>query len=229
MQKPDLKILKEKLKSSNSIIGKHEYFNSAVLVPLIFINNEYHLLFQKRAANIRQGGEICFPGGEFDCRTDNNFIDTAIRETIEELGISFNSIEILGKMNLYVAPMGVTVEPVVGILNIRDIKDLNIDKNEVDKIFTIPLKYFMETPPEIYSSRVVLEPYYINDEGERIELLPVKHLNLPDKYLEKRIGKSVKVYVYRVNNEVIWGITSIIVRELLRIMNDSPENLACGL
>ena len=43
------------------VLGKEEYFNSAVLIPLVLINKEYNFLFEKRAASIRQGGEICFP------------------------------------------------------------------------------------------------------------------------------------------------------------------------
>ena len=130
-------------------------------------------------------------------------------------------------MNLYIAPMGVTVDPVLGILNIKSLEELKIDKNEVEEVFTVPLKYFLETQPEIYSSRIVLEPYYINDEGERIDLLPVKELNLPDRYVERRVGKSIKVYVYRTGEEIIWGITAAIIRELVRLINDEPEIPNC--
>jgi 8-oxo-dGTP pyrophosphatase MutT (NUDIX family) len=79
MNKEDLKKLVNNLPSSPGILRKDEFFNSAVIIPLIYLNDEYHFLFEKRAANIRQGGEICFPGGEYDPRLDKNFSDTAIR------------------------------------------------------------------------------------------------------------------------------------------------------
>jgi len=77
MNKNDLENLKKKLPPIPGILGKEEYFNAAVLIPLMMINGEYHFLFEKRAAHIRQGGEVCFPGGEFDPEVDTSFQDTA--------------------------------------------------------------------------------------------------------------------------------------------------------
>ena len=125
-------------------------FNSAVLIPLIHINDEYHLLFQKRANNIRQGGEVCFPGGEFDPEKDRDFLETAVRETIEEIGIKKDDIEIIGEMDTLVAPMGVTVDPFVGVLNINDLDKLNIDQTEVDRVFILPVSYFLSNNPSEY-------------------------------------------------------------------------------
>jgi len=102
--------LKKKLGKRDSVIGKDKYFNSAVLIPLIRIKNEYHLLFEKRSLNIRQGGEVSFPGGQYDNNTDNDFQQTAIRETEEELGIGAQKIDMLGKLGTLVAPMGVSVD-----------------------------------------------------------------------------------------------------------------------
>jgi len=63
LDKSNLEKLKESLSLHAGIIQKEEYLNTAVLIPLLDINNEYHFLFEKRSANIRQGGEICFLGG----------------------------------------------------------------------------------------------------------------------------------------------------------------------
>ena len=56
MNTSELEKLKSKLPIHPGILRKEEYFNSAVLIPLVFVNNEYNFLFEKRAANIRQGG-----------------------------------------------------------------------------------------------------------------------------------------------------------------------------
>ena len=37
---------------------------SAVLVPLVRQDGEYCLLYEIRSANVRQPGEVCFPGGK---------------------------------------------------------------------------------------------------------------------------------------------------------------------
>jgi 8-oxo-dGTP pyrophosphatase MutT (NUDIX family) len=35
----------------------------------------------------KRQGDVCFPGGKFDARFDQNIICTALRETNEELGL----------------------------------------------------------------------------------------------------------------------------------------------
>lgn len=57
MKKNNLKKLVSNLPKHPNVLGRHRFFNSAVLIPLVKIKGEYHLIFQKRAANIRQGGD----------------------------------------------------------------------------------------------------------------------------------------------------------------------------
>src|SRR5690625_2585093 len=70
-----------------SILGRENYREYAVLIPLIENENETHILFEIRSANLRsQPGDICFPGGKID-KEDRGPRHAAIRETSEELGI----------------------------------------------------------------------------------------------------------------------------------------------
>ena len=57
-----------------SIIGKDLYLNSAVLLPIVIIDNTEFVLFQKRSSTVRQPGEVSFPGGHFDSRYDDDFL-----------------------------------------------------------------------------------------------------------------------------------------------------------
>ncbi len=123
MNKAHLNKLVQNFEHYQGIIGKDKYFNSSVLIPLIFFGDEYHFLFEKRANNIRQGGEVSFPGGEFDKNKDKDFLDTAVRETIEEIGIAKEKIQIIGNMGTLVAPMGVTVDSFIGILKINKLNE----------------------------------------------------------------------------------------------------------
>lgn len=76
-----------------SIMGQQRYKQSAVLLPLLNIQDETHVLFEVRSMQMRsQPGDICFPGGRID-KTDKSPKETAIRETMEELGISASNIE----------------------------------------------------------------------------------------------------------------------------------------
>ena len=71
---------------------------AAVLVPLIQMDNgQTGLLFTKRNATLRRHArEVCYPGGKVDEKEE--FMDTAKRETFEEIGIPKNSIDIWGAM-----------------------------------------------------------------------------------------------------------------------------------
>jgi 8-oxo-dGTP pyrophosphatase MutT (NUDIX family) len=205
------------LEKLNGVIGRDKYLNTSVLIPLILIGNEYHVLFEKRAAGIRQGGEVSFPGGEFDSAVDINPEDTAIRETIEELGISKTSIKILGTMGTLVAPMGLTLDVFVATLEIKSINELKIDMNEVEKVFTIPVSFFKNNEPEKFSVKVEAHPYFINESGRKIELLPVRELGLPERYANPWKNGSHRVLVYRTSVETIWGLTAEIIYEFSKI------------
>jgi coenzyme A diphosphatase NUDT7 len=215
MNKDDLYKLKIKLPSVPGILGKDEYFNSAVLISLVMINGEYNFLFEKRAADIRQGGEICFPGGEYDKAIDSSFQETAIRETAEELGIKKEDILVHGILDTLVGPMGVTVDSFIGTINIPNINTLNFDKREVEKIFVIPVSYFMENEPERYHTRMEINPTDIDINGEKITTLPAKELQLPERYHNAWRGRKHNVYVYRTSEGVIWGITAALINEMI--------------
>lgn len=216
-----INLLKNVLANQPSVLAKDKYFNSAVLVPLLSVNDKCHFLFEKRAGNIKQGGEVSFPGGEIDTRLDKNFKDTAIRETTEELGVVADQIEIIGGMGTLVAPMGMTVDPFVGILNINSVEDLNIDIKEVEKVFTIPVSFFLENKPDTYYINVRAHPYDIDNEGNKIELLPVKKLGLLNRYANPWRKARHRVFVYNTPGEIVWGITAEIVYEFCKLIIDT--------
>ncbi len=197
-----------------SIIGKDLYINSAVLIPIIVIDKTEFVLFQKRSTTVRQPGEVSFPGGHFNSRFENDFLSTAIRETCEELGIEKDKISVLGKIGTLVAPMGIIVETYLGILNINSLDVLKIDHKEVDKIFVIPLEYFISNKPDEYFTRLEMHPFMTKEDGEKVELLPVKELGLPEKYSIPWTNGKHRVLVYRTSEEVIWGITAELIFEL---------------
>jgi 8-oxo-dGTP pyrophosphatase MutT (NUDIX family) len=210
--------LKENLTGQETIIGKDKYFNSAVLIPIININNEYHLLFEKRAKKIRQGGEVSFPGGEFDGKVDENFKQTAVRETEEELGIGVQNINVIGKLGTLVAPMGVTVDAYVAELNVKNFNELNIDTNEVERIFSIPVSHFINNKPSKYFVKLKAYPFEKNSDGEVIKSFPAEKFNLPPRYSGPWEGGTHRILVYETNEETIWGITAELVFEFCKLL-----------
>ena len=206
-----------------SVIGKDRYLNSAVLIPIVVIDGNEFILFQKRSQNVRQPGEISFPGGHFDSTVDTDFLSTAIRETCEELGVLNNKIEILGKLGTLVTPLEVIVEAYLGVLNINSIDELEIDRKEVEKIFLIPLQYFVDNDPDEYFTRLEIHPYITKEDGKREVLLPVKELGLPERYSFSWTRGKHRVFVYRTTEEIIWGITAELIYELSQILRDKID------
>lgn len=199
----------------STIIGKDRYLNSAVLIPLIQLNGKEYVLFEKRSTEVRQPGEISFPGGHFEISKDKDFMDTAIRETVEELGIAANKITILGKLGTLVTPMSIIVEAYIGKLDFESIEELKFDNKEVDKIFLVPLEFFFDNEPEKYENQLQLHPYIVDENGEKIDLLPVSKLGLPERYANPWKKGKHRVLVYRHENEIIWGITAELIYELV--------------
>ena len=78
--------------------------------------------------------------------------------------------------------MGAIIEPFIGYLHISDLKNLKINKNEVESVFTMPIEFFINNKPDEYKVRIDIQPSYINDDGEKITLLPAKELGLPKLY-----------------------------------------------
>ncbi len=215
MDKWIIESLKEKLPVVPGINGKEEYFNSAVLVLLMLINEEYHFVFQKRAAMIRQAGEICFPGGKFDPGQDADFRETALRETTEELGVPSEKIRMIGTLDTVFSNMGATVDAFLGILEVDSLDDLRISTDEVEKVFTIPVSYFEDTEPETYRVNIVVQPSYINEDGEKVVTFPVEELGLPERYTRPWGNILSNIYVYRVAEVAIWGITARLIKDVI--------------
>ena len=215
MKKNNLKKLVSNLPKHPNVLGRNRFFNSAVLIPIIKINGEYHLLFQKRAATIRQGGDICFPGGGFEVGVDKSFKDTALRETFEELGIAKKDIKILGQLDTYMAPIGAVIESFVARVKKKAYKNMKIDFSEVEKTLLIPISFFKENEPQEYTLAHEIHPYKIHENGEKEIYFPVEELGLPDTYKQPWGNKRHKIWVYKYEGEVIWGITSVIIRDLL--------------
>lgn len=110
---------------------------SSVLI-LIFPNSEdrLELLLTLRSTDIDHGGQISLPGGRSE--EDETSVETALRETCEEVGVDPESIEIAGLLSdLYVSHSNNLVKPVVGFLPQKP--ELTINRAEVEEAFAIEL------------------------------------------------------------------------------------------
>ena len=88
---------------------------SAVLIPLIKKDGRYHILFEIRSNKLsHQPGEICFPGGKREALETS--LQTAIRETCEELLISESDIQVYGPLDYFLSPAGIRIDAYLGEL-----------------------------------------------------------------------------------------------------------------
>jgi hypothetical protein len=126
-----------------------------------------------------------------------------------------NKIKVLGVLDTLIGPMGVTVDSCIATLDIKNIAELEIDKTEVEKVFFIPVSYFQNNPPDEYNVQLMVHPHYTDEKGNTVHLLPSKELELPERYNQPwRAGKR-KIFVYKLNEGVLWGLTAALVRETL--------------
>lgn len=185
------------------IIGKKRYTNSAVLIGIINLEGKEHIVFEKRALKIRQGGEISFPGGKFE-EKDGNSKETAIRETVEELGVKREKIDIIGKYGTLINASGMLLDVYVGYINIEKIEEFNFNKEEVEKLVVVPMEFFKYNKPKIEKIGVKNIP----------EFSP-KDYNLPERYYRSWSGNSREVYFYNYQEEIIWGMTAEIIFDFI--------------
>lgn len=213
MLNSDLENIKKIIPAVPGILGKDDYINAAVLVLLLSINNEYHLLLQQRSAFISQANEICFPGGKFDSSLDNSMQDTALRETEEELGLNAKNISIIGQLDTLCLSIGKTIDIFIGTADYT-LADVQIDSNEVDHAFTLPLSYFKNNPPEKYSVMVKNHPF-INSPHKTITFLPAKKIGLPPRYHNAWGTFKQPIFVYKTPEGIIWGLTARIINHII--------------
>lgn len=126
-------------RNSLAIEGFHR---AGVLVPLIVSRGGTDLLFTRRTDHVEtHKGQISFPGGMIDDR-DVDIVQTALRETEEELGIGPSHVEIRGALDDLAVPSGFIITPVVGILGA--LPPLKPNPKEVAEAFTVPVGFFCD-------------------------------------------------------------------------------------
>jgi len=87
-------------------------------------------------------GEISFPGGKLDSN-DSTLLETALRETREEIGLDIKPEQVIGQLKPVITLNSrFTILPFVSVLD--EIPHLSANA-EVEKIFHIPLEDFLKT------------------------------------------------------------------------------------
>ena len=115
---------------------------AAVLIPVITRADGPTLLFTRRTEHLaRHSGQISFPGGRSETG-DLSPVETALRETREEIGIAPAFVTIAGYLPRYLTGTGFDISPVVGV--VAPGFTLVPDAKEVAEIFEVKLAFFLD-------------------------------------------------------------------------------------
>lgn len=203
MPLPDLDFLKQR---KPGILGENQSFRSSILLPLLELKGEPHVLFEKRAADLKvQPGEICFPGGAID-KNDPSPAYAAIRETSEELRIDCADIELIAPLDIIASPFNVIAHPFVGF--IHNPQKISFNPGEVDEIFLVPLQHLIDQDPLEYVVNMAVQM----PEDYPYELVPGGR-NYP-----YRMGKMPQQF-YFWEDRIIWGLTARILHHFLELLS----------
>lgn len=137
------KLKKTFLERDRLEIEDDSLISSAVLIPLLKKDGEYHLLFTKRTDTLRDHkGQVSFPGGRCE-NDDTTSLDTALRESYEEIGLCIDTVDILGALDdRPTMHTNYLITPYVGVIPWPC--ELNIDPVEVDEVFTVPVSTLLD-------------------------------------------------------------------------------------
>ena len=159
---------------SDALASRQRYVRVAekragILVPVIDDQGPPRILLTRRTESLStHKGQVAFPGGRME-DADRDVVDTALRESEEEVGLPRDRVEILGQLDDMLTVTGdMIVTPVVG--RVRRLPPLVANPGEVARVFTIPLATLREPSgwtTRSWSTRKGPVPvYYFDYDGE---------------------------------------------------------------
>lgn len=173
-----------------------EIRRSSILIPLCTSKGgKPSLLFTLRSNRLpRHRGYVCFPGG-MEHAEDIDPVDTALRETEEELGVSRGKVEVFGTFPTFYNPRDkLSMTVVLGMLGEtgRDIDlkaDLNVNDAEVQLAFVRTLE----------------------------ELCDKSNLRYT-QFRNRHGGGDYSMPVFLAGQFKVWGLTAMVLNAFLRTL-----------
>ena len=137
----DTGILKKIL--SSDILPHLDTDTKHAAVLIVIYGAELKIIMTQKPLTMQQhAGEISFPGGKIDT-DDQDLLETALRETQEEIGLQVLRDSVIGQLRpVQTRNSGFTIIPFVAILD--DIQTLR-PNSEVDEILHIPMLELLRT------------------------------------------------------------------------------------
>ncbi|MBA3582664.1 MAG: CoA pyrophosphatase [Gammaproteobacteria bacterium] len=190
-------LIQQALVDSVPAITSTSQKRAAVLLPLVWHEQAWYLLYIKRAENPHDihSGQIAFPGGI--ARADETPLQTALRETQEEIGVLPEAIEVLACLPSMLSITGVQVTPVIGILEWP--QTFVLQTTEVSRTLIMPLQWLRQA--ENYEMKPRVSPVS-SVSNEAVATL-----------------RAQLVYYRDYEGERLWGLTARMTQDLLALLS----------
>jgi 8-oxo-dGTP pyrophosphatase MutT (NUDIX family) len=115
---------------------------ASVLVPIVAREDGPTMLLTERTAHLNDhAGQVSFPGGSAE-PDDVDAVDTALRESEEEIGLARKHVEVIGRLPDYPTITGFNVAPIVAL--VHPPFALTLDAFEVAEAFEVPLAFLFD-------------------------------------------------------------------------------------
>ena len=140
---------------------------AGVLIPLVMRSNGIEMLFTRRTDTVlTHKGQISFPGGQRE-DSDVETVETALRETYEEIGLEPSRVSVLGELDdVFTAVSSFVITPVVGVVE-GDIDNLRLAPDEVKSLLVVPVSQLLD--PRVHTT----ETRHFEDQQYRIHYYTV--------------------------------------------------------
>jgi len=164
-----------------------QYRKASVLIPFVRIDDTWHIVFIRRAESDkdRHSGQVAFVGGKEE-DIDTSVIDTALRETQEEIGVDPADVNVLGQLGYHYSVSNFEISPIVATIPWP--YELKPDPAEVSRAFTLPLSWLADE----------------NNFEIRNRQPPESDQQIPVVYFKKHDG------------ELLWGATARMILSLIK-------------
>lgn len=164
--------------------------DAAALLLLYPHDDMWHVPLTLRGATLRHHtGQVSLPGGRVDA--GESIEAAALREADEEVGLSPQAVELLGRLTpLHIPVSGHLLHPVVGVTTVRP--EFRVAAAEVERLIEVPLAHLRDAGVVAWEQR-------------RRERPPAVLMDVP---------------YFAVDGARVWGATAMILAEFLAIVAD---------
>jgi 8-oxo-dGTP pyrophosphatase MutT (NUDIX family) len=163
---------------------------SAVMILIYPDGGQYRIVLIKRPDYKGiHSGQISFPGGKAEA-FDASYLQTAFRETHEEIGVGEAQIHLVGALSrIYIPPSNFLVYPFVGFC--ETVPVFKTDPIEVERLILPPINVLMD--------ETIRKEGIFTSGGED--------------------GWQIQAPYYEIENEKVWGATAAILSEFKAVIS----------